>query len=208
MSVKYGILALLNRRSMHGYEMRRELEAELGSQWAVNYGQIYTTLERLVRDGFVVQSETVASADAPDRKLHTVTPAGRTELHRWFLSPTENPDAGRDELHAKILLALTGDIPVNKVIQAERKGQLRRIGQLTEMKEAADPDLELATVLLLDMAIMKTEAVIKWLDTAESRIAKLAGTDADGVTQHSIPSLREDGTTTSRRSTTGTRDRS
>ena len=53
---------------MHGYDVRRELESELGSEWSVTYGQVYTTLERLVRDGLVVQSDTVAGADAPDRK--------------------------------------------------------------------------------------------------------------------------------------------
>jgi DNA-binding PadR family transcriptional regulator len=181
MSVKYGILALLNRRSMHGYEMRRELEAELGPQWTVNYGQIYTTLERLVRDGLVVQSETVVSEDAPDRKLHTVTPVGRAELRRWFLAPIENLEAGRDGLHAKIVLALTGDVPVQQVIQAERKAQLQRIGQLTKAKEQRDPDLELATVLQLDMSIVKTEAILRWLDTAEARIAKAAASQASGV---------------------------
>jgi DNA-binding PadR family transcriptional regulator len=192
-SVKYGLLALLNRRSMHGYEMRRELEEELGPQWAVNYGQIYTTLERLVRDGLVVQSETVVSGDAPDRKLHTVTPAGRAELHRWFLSPIESLDAGRDGLHAKIILALTGDVPVEKVIQTERKAQLRRIGQLTELKEKHDLELELAAVLQLDMSIVKTEAVIRWLDTAEAKIAKALVARVDGVTQPNRPKPPESG---------------
>ena len=60
MSVKHGLLAVLDRHSMHGYDLRRELEVELGPEWAVNYGQIYSTLERLVRDGLVVQSETVS----------------------------------------------------------------------------------------------------------------------------------------------------
>ena len=87
MSVKYGLLAVLDRHSMHGYDLRRELEVELGPEWAVNYGQIYSTLERLVRDGLVVQSETVSSAEAPDRKLYTVTPGGRAELREWFLTP-------------------------------------------------------------------------------------------------------------------------
>jgi DNA-binding PadR family transcriptional regulator len=183
MSVKYGLLALLDRRSMHGYEMRRELEEELGPQWAVNSGQIYTTLERLIRDGLVVQSETVVSEDAPDRKLHTVTPAGRAELHQWFLSPIENLEAGRDGLHAKILLALTGDAPVERVIQTERKAHLRRIGQLTELKEQHDPELELAAVLQLDMSIVKTEAIIRWLDTAEAKIARAVAAGPQGVAQ-------------------------
>lgn len=181
MSVKFGILAVLDRRSMHGYELRRELEDELGPEWAVNYGQIYSTLDRLVRDGLVVQSETVSSGEAPDRKLYTVTPAGRAELRAWFLAPVNGADAGRDELYAKVVLAMTGGVDVEDVIQAQRKGQLRRIGLLTELKEQHDQDIELTTVLQLDMAIMKTEAVIKWLDSAEKKIHASASGGLGGV---------------------------
>lgn len=181
MSVKHGILALLDRRSMHGYELGRELADELGPGWAVNYGQIYSTLERLSRDGLVVQSETVSSAEAPDRKLYTVTPAGRTELRRWFLSPVEGAETGREELYAKIMLGLTGDVDIEDVIQAQRKGQLRRIGELTAIKEDVDPELELGTVLQLDMFILKTEAVVRWLDIAEERIRKARAARPEGV---------------------------
>jgi len=166
---------------MHGYELGHELQDELGSGWAVNYGQIYSTLERLARDGLVVQSETVATSDAPDRKLYTVTPAGRTELRQWFLTADESAEPGREELHAKIMLALTGDVDFQDVIQAQRKGQLRRIGQLTELKEQLDPELELGTVLQLDMFILKTEAVLRWLDTSEAKIKKSAAARPDGV---------------------------
>lgn len=174
MSVKHGLLALLDRRSMHGYELRRELEAELGPEWSVNYGQVYSTLERLVRNNLVVQSETVVSHDAPDRKLYTVTPAGRAELHAWFTTPVDGSESGRDELYAKIVLGLTGDVPYDELIHAQRKGLLRRMGALTEIKEQLDPDLDLARVLQTEMVIAKTEAVIRWLDTAETRIRKSA----------------------------------
>lgn len=183
MSVRHGLLAVLERRSMHGYELRRELADELGPDWEVNYGQIYSTLERLLRDGLVVQSETVSSADAPDRKLYTVTPAGRSELRRWFLSPVDGAEAGRDELFAKVILGLTGDIDVAEIIQAQRKGQLLRIGRLTELKEARDPDVDLVEVLQLDLAIMKTDAVLRWLDTAEAKIRKSASSPPHGVSQ-------------------------
>lgn len=181
MSVRHGILAVLDRRSMHGYELRRELGDELGPEWDINFGQIYTTLERLVRDGLVVQSETLAPKDAPERKLYTVTPAGRAELHRWFLSPAEGPATGRDDLFAKVALAMTGDVDVEDVIQAQRKGQLRRIALLTELKESYDAQLDLASILQTDLSIAKTEAVIRWLDTAEARIRKAAKSAAGGV---------------------------
>lgn len=183
MSVKHGLLAVLERRSMHGYDLRRDLEDELGSAWAINYGQIYTTLERMVRDGLVVQSDTVVTAEAPDRKLYTITPAGRSELHRWFLSSEDDAQPGRDELHAKIMLALTGDVDVEQVIQAQRKGQLRRIGLLTERKERLDSELDLGVLLRTDLEIAKAEATLAWLDRAEKRIVSAASGTPSGVTQ-------------------------
>lgn len=181
MSVKHGLLAILDRRSMHGYELRRELADELGPDWALNFGQVYSTLDRLLRDGLVVQSETVASAAAPDRKLYTVTPSGRAELHRWFLAPLEGVEAGRDELYAKIMLALTGDLDVEQVTQAQRKGLLRVIATLTAEKERLDPDLDLAATLHIDLLIGRTDAFLRWLDTAEARIRRAAQTGASGL---------------------------
>ena len=181
MSVKHGLLAVLDRHSMHGYELRRELEVELGSEWAINYGQIYSTLDRLVRDGLVVQSETVSSAEAPDRKLYTVTPAGRSELRQWFLTPTEGAASGRDELYAKVVLGMRSDVDVERVIQTQRKEELRRIGALTKAKDVLDPDLQLPAVLELDLAVLRTESVIKWLDITESRIKKVSESDTASV---------------------------
>jgi DNA-binding PadR family transcriptional regulator len=181
MSVKHGLLALLERRSMHGYELRQELVGELGDAWGVNYGQVYSTLERLVRDGLCVHTETVAMVDAPDRKLYTVTPAGRAELRRWFLTAVEGSEAGRDELYAKVVLGLTGDVGVSEVIQAQRKGLLRRMGLLTSLKERLDAELDLAEVLHVDLSIAKTDALLGWLDVAEARVSRAAASLVSGV---------------------------
>ena len=175
MSVRYGMLAILDRRSMYGYELRNELEAELGDEWSVNYGQVYSTLERLLRDNLVVQSDTVSVDDAPDRKLYTLTPAGRTELRRWFLTPIDGGDIHRSELFAKVILGLTSDVDVDEIIQAQRKSELKRMAALTALKEDRDPSLDLAEVLQLDMFILRSEATSRWLDTAEAKIRKAAG---------------------------------
>lgn len=160
---------------MHGYDLRKELGTELGTGWAVNYGQVYSTLERLVRDGLVVRSDTVSTSDAPDRKLYTVTPAGRAALRNWFLSPVGGDETRRDELFAKVMLGLTSDVPVADIIQVQRKSELRRIAELTALKETMNPVLDLAEILQVDLFILRTEAVIRWLEVAESKIAKASG---------------------------------
>ena len=54
-SVKNALLALLAERPRHGYELRDLFEAALGGHWELNSGQIYSSLDRLSRDGLVVE---------------------------------------------------------------------------------------------------------------------------------------------------------
>ena len=89
--------------------------------------------------------------------------------------------SGRDELYAKVVLGLSSDIDVEQVIQTQRKEELRRIGSLTKLKDTLDPDLELPAILEIDLAILKTESVIKWLDVAEARIRKVRASGATAV---------------------------
>jgi DNA-binding PadR family transcriptional regulator len=52
-SLKFGVLGLLAEEPLHGYEVKNRFEAMLGGTWEVNIGQVYTTLQRLERDGLV-----------------------------------------------------------------------------------------------------------------------------------------------------------
>ncbi len=53
MSIRHGLLALLERGPMYGYQLRSAFEESTGSTWPLNIGQVYTTLSRLERDGLV-----------------------------------------------------------------------------------------------------------------------------------------------------------
>src|SRR4029077_18858173 len=59
MPVKHALLALLAQRELTGYELKLRFERTLGDFWQLNSGQVYSTLERLRRDGCIArQSET------------------------------------------------------------------------------------------------------------------------------------------------------
>ena len=57
MSVRLGLLALLDEQPMYGAQLRAEFEARTGGTWPLNIGQVYTTLARLERDGLVEQAD-------------------------------------------------------------------------------------------------------------------------------------------------------
>lgn len=180
MSVKYGILATLARRPFYGYELKQELEAELGANWSINYGQIYSTLDRLGKTGLVFRSDVVEVADAPDRKLYSITAGGQEELKRWFLSPISKVDGLRDEFYAKVILSLTSNVSTDDVLQIQRKAELQKLHELTKLKQEADLALELPWLLQLDLAILQTEATLRWLNMCEVRLGKLKAAYEDG----------------------------
>ena len=83
-SLKYGVLGLLAEEPLHGYEVKNRFEAMLGGTWEVNIGQVYTTLQRLERDGLV---ESDGSEEEGTQKGFRITDDGKAELATWLRMP-------------------------------------------------------------------------------------------------------------------------
>ena len=81
MSVRHALLALLSEGPKYGLQLRQEFEADTGEVWPLNVGQVYTTLQRLERDGLVESDD--AEADGPQKSFR-ITTAGQTELTAWL----------------------------------------------------------------------------------------------------------------------------
>jgi DNA-binding PadR family transcriptional regulator len=173
MSIRHGLLALLERGPRHGYQLRSEFDAATGATWPLNVGQVYSTLDRLERDGLVGQD---GQADAEGRIAYRITDLGRHELALWFGSPVTRQGAPRDELAIKLALAVTTPgIDVLAVVQTQRSATMSSLQELTRLKARADGDAgELAWSLVLDSLVFRAEAEIRWLDHCEARVARAA----------------------------------
>ena len=77
MSVRHAILALLSEGPKYGLQLQKEFESSTGEVWPLNIGQVYTTLQRLERDGLVESDE--PESEGPQKGFH-ITDAGSTEL--------------------------------------------------------------------------------------------------------------------------------
>lgn len=170
MAVRDALLAMLADEPKHGYQLKAEFDEATGSAWPLNVGQVYTTLQRLERDGFV---EAAGEPDDDGRVPYTITDAGRAELAAWFATPVAQPLANRDEVSMKVLLALaTGQAPTLEVLASQRAAAMATLQSLTKMKaEAVGSQPEpLAWRLHLDRMVLLVEAELKWLDLAEQRL--------------------------------------
>ena len=164
MGVREGLLALLDDGPRYGYQLKTTFEGATGGVWPLNVGQVYTTLDRLERDGLV----TVVEADA--QKSYTLTAAGREELGAWWQAvPVDDPPP-RDELMLKVLLAIEhGPAHALHVVTRQRTALLALLQQ--RRREDRSTPTGLAARLVSDALVVRAEADLRWLDLCESRLA-------------------------------------
>ena len=174
MSVKYAILGILKEKERHGYDLKSEFDDRVGDFWSLNYGQIYSTLDRMEREGLVEWHEQLQER-RPDRKVYRITPKGRDDLHKWLTEPVARPRALRDELFVKLLFADRSDpSAIVNLIQEQRRLYLRHMQRLTkrkyELSKRPDRRDAIITELLIDAALFHADADIRWITMTEEKL--------------------------------------
>jgi DNA-binding PadR family transcriptional regulator len=179
MAVREGLLALLDEAPRYGYQLKTAFEAATGGVWALNVGQVYTTLDRLQRDG-LVDVDT-----SGEQKCYSLTAGGREALGEWWrAAPVDDPPP-RDELQLKVLLAIDhGPEHALAVITRQRTALTRLLQQHRRSQRGGGAPL--AEALVADALAVRAEADLRWLDLCESRILR---------TGHQAPAPTNGGTT-------------
>ena len=162
MSLKYGLMGLLREEPLHGYEVKNRFEAMLGGTWEVNIGQVYTTLQRLERDGLV---RPVGPRGDRGKLLYELSESGRKALDEWLDQPDSGPQELREDIYVKLLLAArlaNGDL--GPLLGRQKRAYLQRLRDLNRLEERARRDGRSDLARLVRGALLHTEADIKWID--------------------------------------------
>jgi DNA-binding PadR family transcriptional regulator len=176
MSVRQSILALLDHSPSYGYQLRADFEQRTGGTWPLNIGQVYSTLDRLERDGLVENQGT----DAEGHVMWAITATGSAEVAAWLAAPVSRSTSNRDELAVKFALAVTiPGLDVAALVQTQRTATLKHLQDLTRTKAAggASPD-DLAWSLVVEAMIFQAEAESRWLDHVEASLLRARRTVA------------------------------
>jgi DNA-binding PadR family transcriptional regulator len=169
MSVRHALLALLSEGPKYGLQLRDEFEQRTGEVWPLNVGQVYTTLQRLERDGLI---ESDGEQEVSPQKSFRITTDGTTELDAWLRTPPDLSSPPRDELVIKVLVAIrVPGVDVRDVIQAHRRQVVELMQEWTRIKRDAGAE-ELSLALVVDAELFRLDSVIRWLDGADARLRR------------------------------------
>jgi DNA-binding PadR family transcriptional regulator len=171
MTVGQTFLGLLESQPRHGYDLKRVYDERFGHSRPLHYGQVYSTLSRLLKQG-LVEVDGVEPGGGPERKRYAITSAGVTDIQRWLAQP-EKPDLYlQNTLYTKVLLALLTGRGAAEILDSQRAEHLRLMRDLTRRKTNGD----LADQLICDHGLFHLEADLRWLELTTARLDELART--------------------------------
>lgn len=188
MTVRLSLLAILDAGACYGYQLRSEFVRRTGSIWPLNVGQVYNTLDRLERDGFVVR----LPIDSEGQIFYRISDVGHAAVCEWFGSSVTELAPARTELALKLALAATlPGVDVAAVIAVQSSAVQRHIAQLSAVEKARPQTVEkLAEQILVDLQLVEAQAELQWLGRTAKRMREAADDDLGSLSLRQTPPKR------------------
>jgi DNA-binding PadR family transcriptional regulator len=107
MALRHALMAALLEGEASGYDLAKGFDASVANFWAATPQQLYRELDRMAADG-LVHAQVVRQERRPDKRLFSLTGAGRRTLHEFTARPPR-PGVIRDELMVQVQAVDAGD---------------------------------------------------------------------------------------------------
>ena len=166
------LLALLDGGAAHGYDLKRAHDAWFPASRPLAFGQVYATLGRLERGGFVRVAE-VQAASGPERTVYALTPLGRARLHAWLAEAAEPPEESPGEIVRKTIAALHAGADAGTLLARQRAAHEARIRELTDRPPESGAGAQLAR----EHVVAHLNADLRWLEAALEHVGAERGAD-------------------------------
>jgi DNA-binding PadR family transcriptional regulator len=173
------VLGLLKEKSMHGYELRKQLGTMLGPFWQVSWGSLYPTLRRLTKVGAIEKlaepSPTRSRRARSQAAKPTALGPGRrktvyritSEGERVFTSMLEETAAAVDAEHFTLKLAFFRYLnPETRLALLERRRAYlqEKLAQFKANLRDYRERIDNYTLSLQNHGMAATESDIAWID--------------------------------------------
>lgn len=173
--LKYAILGLLDKRELSGYDITSQFKEEIGQFWSAKHSQIYPELKKLADEGFI-QYKTVIQGTRLEKKIYSITAAGKQELHEWLTKFGPIPDTTKDEfmLKAYFISSMSRDeareLFLDQLLKRKKKLDFLEHRLLGLQEQTDEPILysspHFGHYLVLTRAIEREKGYVSWLEKA------------------------------------------
>jgi DNA-binding PadR family transcriptional regulator len=194
MALRHAALAALLEGEASGYELSKRFDVSVANFWSASPQQLYRELERLEAQG-LVEGRLVEQRRRPNKRVFTLTAAGRDELQAFTTQPTR-PMAIRDELLVKLQAVDAGDPDAVMAALSERleqaRGRLALYDRLRDRLLAGHSESEyvrdaerVGPYLTLMGGRMFEQQNLRWVEAVLAILQRRSGQDDVGLRHES-----------------------
>ncbi|MFF9035943.1 PadR family transcriptional regulator [Streptomyces sp. NPDC014892] len=119
MALRNAVMAALLEGEASGYDLAKAFDATVANFWMSTPQQLYRELERMEAEGLVT-ARVVEQERRPNKRLFSLTRAGREAVHAYTAEPPGKPGVIRDELMVKVQCVDVGDSEAVRAAVAQR----------------------------------------------------------------------------------------
>ncbi|MBL8163052.1 MAG: PadR family transcriptional regulator [Anaerolineae bacterium] len=182
--LRYALLGFLNYHSLNGYDLKNVMEDSARNFWHADLSQIYKNLKTLQEQGMIT-STLEMKEDRPDRRVYTITEAGRREFAEWLATPLTEITPIKEVLLLKIFFSAQAErISVLTQLRLQRELHRRNLQRYAEQtvsdieKNIQRLGASLDDALFWDATrragVLYEEMYIQWLDETIARLETLS----------------------------------
>ncbi len=135
MSLRHGLLGLLDQHPATGYELTKSFEEISQWAWHASHSHIYPELRKMLDAGLIE----VVDEQSRNRKTYGITATGRDELRRWMLEPADEVVRSGAALRLFLVGSLEPD-EARAFLQRTVDQTERRLAALEAQIEEAGPE--------------------------------------------------------------------
>lgn len=179
MSLKLGLLGLLNYNSMTGYDLSKIFSDSLSFFWTATTSQVYRELTTMEKDGWVT-SEVEVQFSKPNKKVYSITDLGRKEMFDWLTRHNIREDNPGDRNPMLMKLFFGAEVPKEVMVEyleENKKFYEEKLCELEQAKEIIDyNDVEKSKDKAMYWRLCESygeyyyKAILEWIKEALSMI--------------------------------------
>ena len=169
MNTANNLLGILSGRPNYGYQLKKIYDSLFDGYKSLPYGQIYSTLSRLHRDGKLTTSAQTEKSGGPERIKYEITPNGAETVRQWLEKVEEPSSNSQSLLYSKTVISILVGGSAYNYLDRQKIYFIEKMHELTERKMQSN----LPDALIIDNKLLHINADVEWIDLTTDRLDDL-----------------------------------
>ena len=165
------LLGFLLAGPLHGYDLYKEVSAQLGTVWQLGQSQMYAILNDYATRGWI-ETRVQTQGLRPAKKVLALTPAGRKAFKAWLAQPAHGLREFRVDFFLRLYFArAAGSSPAGRLIDEQISASRRELESLEAFCAEADGDPQAFSNQVRRFRIAQLTTIIQWLEDNRAELA-------------------------------------